>query len=276
MPNEIPPGVGAGRRSRNRAALDRKQSESSLDLPFAKSGTLHVRWGSLAAEGHGIVDRSNQLSRFIGSVVLSVGLLVGVKAQALTITLGEQDFTDGSIVGFSAFNSASAGEAAPFDQFRGHDILSPFSATWTFDYLAQTASIASASITLGITDHDSQGTGSQIASFSLDGRDITGDLDALFEASGGAQLEYNVYTLSLADSVLAELVDGTASFSLDLQGPGSLSSNGAGLDFATLYFSTDFDDPIGSPVPEPHAFVLFTAGALVIGAAVRKKAFRRD
>lgn len=170
------------------------------------------------------------------------------------------DFTNGSIiVGVAGFNGPSAGEPAPFNAFRGSDLVNndPFTASWTFTYGAL-SSVASSSITLGIFDHDSQAPGSQVASFFVDGNDLTGLLDAAFEGSGGAQNEYNVYTIALPNSAFASLQDGSTTFSLTLQGPGlpsGLPGNGAGLDFSTLRI-----DAGAAEVPEPSSLLLTGLG----------------
>ena len=70
--------------------------------------------------------------------------------------------------------------------------------------------------------------------------DLTTELDALLEGSGGGQLEYNIYDLVLPVSVLSQLHDGNATFELTLAPPGLESNNdatpnnGAGIDLQRL------------------------------------------
>lgn len=194
--------------------------------------------------------------------VVWTGCAFCAQAEGISVTLGQPDFEPGSFPTIEAFNAASVGEPAPFDGIRGNDEDGPsFSASWTYSY--PPTPIGLASLTLGITDHDSQAPGSQVYSFSLDGIDLTSLIDEALEGWGGTQREYNVYTLDLPPSVFAALTDGTAVFELTLQGPGlggypgevetTLPYNSAGLDFATLT----------TEVPEPTALVLLVLNGLV-------------
>jgi hypothetical protein len=179
-------------------------------------------------------------------------------AEMLTRTLGEQDFVDGAVVSQPDFDGASGDEPAPFDRFRGRDIGGPnFSASWTFSYAPLMVTFAS--LTIGIADHDSQAPGNQIASFTLNGNDLSTSLNAAFEARGGAQFGYNAYAVDIPPALFAELAGGSAEFSLALQPPGlsgppptPTSGNGAGLDFARLTFNV---------IPEPNILTLLGTGA---------------
>jgi hypothetical protein len=174
-------------------------------------------------------------------------------ASALTVViLGDQDFANGSFTTAAGFNAASAGEPAPFNAFNGSDSVGPnFSASWTSTYPA--GPVRGASITIGIFDHDSAVPGSQVASFSVDGFDLTSLLDAAFEGHGGTQEEDNEYTIVLPAGALGNLSDGSATFSLTLQGPSdaNLPFNGAGLDFSRLVIAY---------APEPGTFLLLGSG----------------
>lgn len=190
-------------------------------------------------------------------------------ANALTVTLGDQDFANGAID--PNFGSASAGEPAPFNEFKGHDFEpgNPFSASWTFSYAP--AAYTAATLTFGIYDHDSAASGDQVASFTADGNNLTSALNSLFNGSGGAQSEVNVYTLDLF-SILSALTDGSVTFSLTLQGPGlgtpgEVPGNGAGLDIAQLNLS----DPGVVAVPEPAGLALAGAGFIGLGLMRRKR-----
>jgi hypothetical protein len=190
-------------------------------------------------------------------VVLTASLILlacvdPVSAQA--VTLGDQDFANGAFPDNTVFDNASLGEPPAFDGFNGHDIFTSFSDTWTFIYSPQ--SVASATITLGLYDHDSAAPGDQVQTFTVDGNDLTALLNAALEATGGTQIEYNTYTINLPASAIPSLADGSATFSLALQGqglagvPGEVGNlspqNGAGLDFATLTMN----------VPEPSCAIV--------------------
>jgi hypothetical protein len=189
-------------------------------------------------------------------------------ASAGVIELGDQDFMDGSLVNLDEFNSRSFGENAPFNGFIASDLGGPaFSATFTFQF--DPTQVHSADLTLGLFDHDSAAAGSQVASFTLGGFDLTDLLDVQLEQRGGSQIEYNVYSIQIPFQFFAELEDGTATFSLTLQPPGLggnppngfelLPGNGAGLDFARLRVN----------VPEPENTALFALAALSLMAAAR-------
>jgi hypothetical protein len=184
-------------------------------------------------------------------------MVLGNVGLAVSVTLGDQDFTNGSFPGFDAFNTKSVGEPPPFDMFRGSDYGSSFSESWTFNY--SSLIVTNATLTLGIYDHDSQAPGSQISSFMVDSISISSLLDTKFEGSGGAQAQYNIYSIILPASTFSVLSDGVATFSLTLKGPGledgggTTGGNGAGLDFATL-----------TVVPEPATMSLLALGGLAV------------
>lgn len=213
--------------------------------------------------GKGRLLRAGALAAGSGLV-----LLLGARpASALIVTLGDQDFTDGQILtgGVAQFNGASAGEPVPFDQFYGSDFTVNFSQAFTFNYAP--GAVTGATLTFGIWDHDSQAPGNQVAAFTMDGFDLTAQLNAAFESHGGAQSEVDVYTLTLPAAVLPLLADGQASLSLMLQGPGLQSggattpANGAGLDFATLNTTQ---------VPEPATLGAMAAAAVTLVARRRR------
>ena len=220
----------------------------------------------------------------LGSKLLVLGsLLLGAQtalANAL-VTLGNQDFADGATPTTGAFLAAGAGEPAPFDGvFIGSDVTGPnFSASWTFSYGALSG-VTAGSLTLGIYDHESSAAGNQVASFTLNGIDLTSDLNTLFESHGGASREDNVYTLTLPGSTFAALGTGTALFSLTLQGPGlgilgPTSFNGAALDFSTLSITSQ-ETPPPPTVAEPGtaSLVLLVIPAFVMARRARKVASR--
>lgn len=202
--------------------------------------------------------------KFLALALLSCGTQIA--SANVTVSLGEQDFADGATPTTGAFLTAGAGEPAPFDGvFRGSDITGPnFSANWTFSYVAQ-PSVLGASLTLGIYDHESSAQGSQVASFALNGIDLTGALNQVLESRIGSSRQDNVYLLPLPSSTFAALGTGSATFSLVLQGPGlgilgETTFNGAALDFSTLSVTT---------VPEPATVILMSLGLVGLGIARR-------
>lgn len=199
-----------------------------------------------------------------------LSVLVPSQAQAVVVILGEKDFTDGDFLTVPIFDLSSAGESAPFDAFIGNDggatAGSDFIASWTFNFVAP-VSIGSADVQLGLFDHDSQAGGPQVATFTLDGVDLTAELNALLDAVGGQQLEYNIYQLILPASAIAELADGSATFQLTLSPPGFSASgqtsnnNGAGIDFSILTVEAGGNNGGGGAVPEPASLAMLAVAA---------------
>jgi hypothetical protein len=222
------------------------------------------------------IDREETMSVQSGVARLAALVLLLVctapAARAALITLGDQDFVDGQfILGSNLFDAASVGEPAPFDKFQGvdflNDINSQFTAIFTFTY--PPGPVTAASLTLGIFDGDSAGPSNQVKSFTLDGLDLTAELNAVLEAKPSLSTQYTVYTLVIPGSALPALADGSATFSLTLQGPTPGQSefgNGYGLDFASL----DITNRNGPPPEIPLPAALWPAAAMACGILQRR------
>ena len=183
--------------------------------------------------------------------------------------------------------TAQAGQPATFDMGYGNDVFpaSSFVQGWTHNYGPIIDPILSATITIGIADHDSAASGSQLGLFTLDGNSLTMALNALFEASGGADTEYNVYSLALPGSIFADLADGSMTAQLNLTGPGLVTplfplpgpnppiesaGNGAFLIFSTLKIETGV-----APVAEPGTLLLLSTFAMLLGVMPSRRRRKR-
>lgn len=207
---------------------------------------------------------------------------LSAQAGMMTMTLGNgaSGLTDGDMTTTLGLLGVQGGQDAPFDQGYGHALLGPaFSGLWTFNYAAIAETILSATITIGIADHDSQASGDQVGLYSLDGNDMTAQLNTAFEASGGADTEFNVYTLDLGAANFINLADGTVFVNLELQGAGLVSNllfgtteessfNPANLIFSTLEIVFEDSTQPPNPVPEPSTLILFSLSLLMFGRRI--------
>lgn len=182
--------------------------------------------------------------RAVRTLATAAALVASTAVQATSYTLGEQDFADGALVnGVTPFEAAQAGEPAPLDLFIGSDFTAPVGSRF-LNFSVAPGTYAAASLTLGLWDIDSLSPGSQLLLFSVDGVDLTAELDALLESKGGRQSEASLYTLTLSGAALAALDDGAVSFRIRVGGTGLKGTpgitgdvtegNGYGIDFAQL------------------------------------------
>ncbi|MFT4941519.1 MAG: hypothetical protein ACI88A_004589 [Paraglaciecola sp.] len=225
--------------------------------------------------------------KHLSTAILGLALIAPtVNAGVISSTLGSDPtasgFVDGQILGiFDLFGLPTAMTYDTNDN--GSDPIRNYDSTWTHSFGAITDTILSAQFTIGIYDHDSASAGSQLGAFSLDSADHTATLDALFEGSGGANNQYNVYSFSLGAGFLAQLLDGVLSAGLTLTGPtespGLLPTfpnqiadfNGAQLIFSSLSITTQDQPPGPNPVPEPSVLVLLFAGLGIVFARIKVK-----
>lgn len=218
----------------------------------------------------------------IGALAGLALAITGTTAQAATVsqTLGTVvevsgvPVVDGQAFPSGAFTGSS--DPAPFDVPNGTDGSGPdFSASWTFTYAAPLGPVNSGLLEFGLYDGDSAASGDQVALFTLNGFDLTAELNAILEAKPGLQGSENFYSFVLPGSVYAQLATGSATFALTLKGPGlgilgETPNNGAWLDFATLTVGSRDVDP-GPGIPEPSAWALMIAGFGLAGAGLRRR-----
>ena len=227
--------------------------------------------------------------------ILAFAGMQAASAATITSSLGNtaSGLSDGSVPATFLFNGIQSGQAAPFDQACGGDVTANCDTGWTHSYAAIADPILSASLTIGIVDHDSAAEGDQVGAFSLDGTDGTFALNSLFNGSGGLDGMYNEYTLDLGPGLFVDLTDGSLMVLLALGGPGLTTCtlafacpdepvlpavlqtffNGANLIFSTLTIETQ--DIAPPAIPIPAAAPLF-ATALALFGLYRRRVQRKD
>ncbi len=212
----------------------------------------------------------------IGKISLAVAcLFAATTAQAATTvdTAGSRLLVrgvaaaDGQTLGGAEFNGST--DVAPFDILVGRDSASNFTAAWTHSYAAIADTITGASVQLGLFDVDGDVAGDQVASFTLNGIDLTAALNAAVNAKTfTGDSKYGIYDVALSADTYAALADGELSFALALSGParnvlGSTQFNAAILDYSSVTVTT-------GAVPEPATWAMMALGFGALGGMMRR------
>jgi hypothetical protein len=215
--------------------------------------------------------------RYFCLILLALALQIPAAGAIITNTQGTENFTNGTQLDEVSYPAGNTDIAPPFDNVEsgfdadGIDGGFNFDVTWTHNHGVILDPILTAFLRIGLWEHESFETGSQLGSLTLNtlfGASLTPMLNALMEGSGGTTVydidgfpvssEYNIYSVSLPAAVFADLTGGSATFRLQLQGQGvnlfgQSEFNGAFIDFAELVITTQ-DEP--TPVPEPSTLLL--------------------
>ncbi|MEQ8211202.1 MAG: hypothetical protein RH917_15350 [Lacipirellulaceae bacterium] len=157
---------------------------------------------------------------------------------ATIVRIGIQEFEDGDILTKAEFSASQGIEPRKINTPLGNDLSNQSlsnqraSGWWYLDF---DGNYRSASIRMGLWEHDSSAPGHQISFFYINDHDYSDQLNRQLDAHGGGQLEYNIYSVDLPDLTLEELSTGRVHLRLGFGGARANSGNFGGFDFFELH-----------------------------------------
>ena len=190
----------------------------------------------------------------ISAMVL--GLAAGSASATVIDMLGTKEFNDGDGPIFVEFTANANGDPAPFNQFIGNDLNSGSVADISFTHnIGPVPGATSASIELGIYDHDSFSATDDTLDIFFDG--------VLQDTSAWLGISSSPATHHIRSMVVdvALLIDGLLDVRIVSSVPAGLSGNGIGVDYSKL--------TVEGAIPLPASGILLLSAFGLI--ALRRK-----
>lgn len=190
------------------------------------------------------------------AVATALCLTAGSASAAVLQMLGDQDFADGeSPILAASIPATSAGDPAPFNTLFGSDPGGSFGTINFTHNFAVPVGATTASIEIGLIDHDSFSAGSDTIDILFDGiAQDTSVWEGISINPSSAHVRSMAVDLALiADGILNVQISATASAS-------GFSGNGIGVDFSKL--SADVTGVI--PLPASGLLVLSAVGLVAL------------